>query len=126
MEGGAGYTFEQVANMTQDQIFGRLCKINVLKRGVGKRTEVAGMGVSNYKKEGDGYVGRTDDGERVVLPIKEKSLAQRLMEEKQRNSIIDERNRKEREARLEKRRLRRERRAQRKARRNQNDGNGTS
>jgi len=37
--GGGGYSFEDVGNMTLDQIWSRLCNINILKKPIGERSD---------------------------------------------------------------------------------------
>ena len=81
--GGGGYTPEQVGRMSLDQIWFRLCDIEVLKRKVGGRvermesSEVASM----VKVDEDGMVrGMTADGTSIRGRIRGKSKARELME----------------------------------------------
>jgi len=81
--GGGGYTPEQVGRMSLDQIWFRLCDIEVLKRKVGGRvekmeaTEVA----SAIKTDEDGMVwGVAADGTPIRGRIRGKSKARELME----------------------------------------------
>jgi len=81
--GGGGYTPEQVGRMSLDQIWFRLCDIEVLKRKVGGRvekmeaTEVA----SAIKTDEDGMVrGIAADGTPIRGRIRGKSKARELME----------------------------------------------
>lgn len=78
--GGAGYSFEDVGNMTLDQIFFRLCDKEVLVGKIGGRT----TSVKSLSPNKDGEIlGRTADGKQIRGRIGGKSLARRLMEEQQ-------------------------------------------
>ena len=80
--GGGGYTYEQVAKMTPDQVYHRLCDEAVLKTKGGKR--VSKMEPTELNTNPDGTVnGRDEQGNKIALKIRvgNKSLARRLMEE---------------------------------------------
>ena len=75
--GGGGYTPEQVGQMTLDQIWSRLCDLNLLKE---IRTETTSPLKATPKME-DGYViGRDKDGGLIRGKIRGKSKARELME----------------------------------------------
>ena len=93
-EGGGGYTWEQVGRMTLDQIFGRLCDKEFLKRKVGDRTqkigsvEVPGM----LKPNKDGLIkGRAADGTVLWKKVGGKSVARQLMEAEERKKQREKR-----------------------------------
>ncbi len=82
-EGGAGYTPQEVGQMTLDQIWFRLCDANILKRKPGGRTEKHGalQAAGMLKQDKDGMVkGRAADGTKIRGRIRGKSLARELME----------------------------------------------
>ena len=82
-EGGGGYTLEQVGRMTLDQIWSRLCKMDVLKRDVGGRTEKVSSleAISSIKPDSHGFIrGRTADGTEIRGRIRGKSKARELMD----------------------------------------------
>lgn len=80
--GGCGYSYEQVASMTPDQIYHRLCDEKVLKSKDGHRTASAEpLAVSPGP---DGMVkGRAADGTPIQGRIAGKSKARQLMEQQQ-------------------------------------------
>ena len=95
--GGAGYTPEQVGRMTLDQIWFRLCDMNVLKREVGERTDevsvTAAMG--SLKPDRRGRVrGRAADGTPIRRRLGGKSVARQLMEREVRREKKERRKRK--------------------------------
>ena len=79
MNGGAGLSYEAVGKMTQDQIFHRLCDMNLLKDKIGKRTKKIGVGsvpIDKYNK-----VKAIDkDGNPIILTTKGKSKAAMIRE----------------------------------------------
>jgi len=81
--GGGGYTPEEVGKMTLDQIWFRLCDMEILKKKVGERTEnvKALGGLAKIKPDKDGFIrGRAADGTPIKGRIRGKSLARELME----------------------------------------------
>lgn len=77
MNGGRGYSPEDVAQLTPDQIYFLLCEIGMLKRTDGRRTKkIAPSQVGMLK-------GRTSDGKLVEAPVGGKSLVQQMMEKEQ-------------------------------------------
>lgn len=88
--GGGGYSYEQVAKMTPDQVYHRLCDEAVLKSKGGKR--VAKMAASSVGVNADGLVNGVDkDGNKIALPmrVKGKSLAARLNEEAEERELAE-------------------------------------
>ena len=81
-EGGGGYSYEQVARMTLDQIWARLCEDNILKRDVGKRTEkMQGLNAASQISDKDGNMrGRAADGTELKLKTRGQSKAKMLKE----------------------------------------------
>ncbi len=82
-EGGGGYTTEQVANMTLDQIWFRLCDKDLLSKPIGSRVESKPtlMAASEVQPDEDGMVkGRAADGTAIKARIGGKSVARQLME----------------------------------------------
>ena len=82
-EGGGGYTLNEVGQMTLDQIWSRLCKMDILKRDVGGRTEkMESLAVAGaIKPDGEGLIrGRAADGTEIRGRIRGKSKARELME----------------------------------------------
>jgi len=82
--GGGGLSYEDVGNMTPDQVWHRLCKMDLLERTVGNRTRdysgVSAQGVLETDEEG--FVkGRDSEGNLIKKKFGGKSLARRLMEE---------------------------------------------
>jgi len=103
--GGGGYTPEQVGRMTLDQIWFRLCDIEVLKRKVGGRVEkMEAMEASSMiKTDEDGMIrGMTADGTPIRGRIRGKSLARELMEKEAARKEKDERWKKRKEKRRRK------------------------
>lgn len=75
-------SYEEIGNMTPDQIYHKMCDRNVLKMKQGRRTAAASAGGISADK--DGYVrGRDADGNpiRAKIRVDGKSLAARLNEE---------------------------------------------
>jgi hypothetical protein len=109
-EGGAGYTPQQVGQMTLDQIWFRLCDKEILKRDSGLQRGMTGLdALSTLKPDEDGmFKGRATDGTPMKAKIGGKSLARRLMEQQEKEE--EEKERKEaRRRRREKKRQRKER-----------------
>jgi len=81
--GGGGYSYEDVANMSQDQIAHRLCDIELLKDKIGKRTKtVQASGVAGLAKvdEQGRIKARDKDGNVIYLKTTGKSKAQQIRE----------------------------------------------
>ena len=80
--GGAGYTPIQVAEMTLDQIWSRLCDIKILKNPVGDRTErVKPLNAASKSKSKDGTMqGLSLTGETLKLRSSGQSKAKMLRE----------------------------------------------
>ncbi len=81
--GGAGYTPEQVSQMTLDQICFRLCDMNTMKKPIGQRsTPMQALAAkSQLKAAADGTIaGRSADGTLIRGRIAGKSKARQLME----------------------------------------------
>jgi hypothetical protein len=94
--GGGGYTPEQVGQMTLDQIWFRLCDMEILKRTDGQATKTmhpaaaAGM----MTADDDGFIrGRAEDGTPIKGRIGGKSKARMLMEEEERKRQKEKRQR---------------------------------
>jgi len=69
--------------MSLDQIWSRLCKMDLLKQNVGGRTEEASplIVAGTIKTDKGGYIrGRAKDGTPIVGKIRGKSKARELME----------------------------------------------
>lgn len=84
--GGAGYTPEQVARLTLDQVWFRLCDLSALRREIGRRVlTVPAAGIASMAAMGpDGTIaGRAADGTPIRGRIAGKSLARQLMERAQ-------------------------------------------
>lgn len=84
--GGAGYTPNEVAEMTPDQIWFRLCDEKFLRNapGKGRTRSVSVEEVAVLSKDGK-LKGRAADGKLLTLPISidGKSVVQRLREKQQ-------------------------------------------
>lgn len=81
--GGCGYSPDQAAEMTLDQIFFRLCDKDMLKFDLGKReAKVKSEGVGSViKTDSKGRVrAKTEDGKTILLKTKGKSKARMLRE----------------------------------------------
>lgn len=78
--GGAGYTLEQVGQMTLDQIWSRLCDIKVLQKDVGDRVEkMAGLNAVSQLSDDEGNMrGRSVQGEEIKLKKSGDSKAKML------------------------------------------------
>ena len=82
-EGGGGYTPQQVADMTPDQIYFRLCKLEMFEDNRTKKVSVD-TGQAATVMDDDGMIkGKLADGTVVKRPMRVdgKSLAQRMAEE---------------------------------------------
>jgi len=105
--GGGGYTPEQVGRMSLDQIWFRLCDIEVLKRKVGGRSEKMESSevISMVKADEDGMIrGVAADGTSIRGRIRGKSLARELMEKEAARKEKEEQWKKRKENRRRKRR----------------------
>jgi hypothetical protein len=71
--GGRGYTPNEVAEFTPDQIYFLLCDANVLKRKEGRRTKAVPSASGKLK-------GRTADGELIELEAGGKTMLQIVQE----------------------------------------------
>jgi len=105
--GGAGYTYEQVGQMTLDQIWHRLCDLDFLKGKVGKRVQKINTRVATgmIGSSDDGVIrGRSKDGSEIRGRVRGKSVARQLMEEaeKEREEQILREKRKRRKERRKK------------------------
>lgn len=72
MDGGAGFTYEEVGRMTLDQIHHRLCDPDLLKNPIGKRVkDYSGKSaIGAVKPDADGFVaGRDADGNPIKLKM---------------------------------------------------------
>ncbi len=65
-EGGGGYTPEQVGRMTPDQVWFRLCKIDVLKNAPSR---VDKRELPEQIPEGEGVLIRGQDGKLIRVPV---------------------------------------------------------
>jgi len=85
--GGGGYLPQQVAEMTPDQIYFRLCDIDLLKDVRTKSVSVETGTIGPVVDEEGMVKGRLADGTVVKMPLRVggKSLAQRLAEEAEKN-----------------------------------------
>lgn len=84
--GGGGYTPQEVAQMTLDQIVFRLCDMKLLRSKIGERTQAAeAAAVLGAVRPGeDGlYAGKAADGTVIRARIGGKSWARRLMEQQE-------------------------------------------
>jgi hypothetical protein len=82
--GGCGCSYEEIALMTPDQVYHRLCDGRVLKVKGGHRT--ADAQPLAVKPDAQGLVrGRAEDGTPIVakMNVRGKSLTRRLMEEEE-------------------------------------------
>ena len=106
-EGGAGMSVREVALLSADQCYHRLCDSKILK-STGKRSQsLHSLAAANMADENGEVKGRTADGQKIKRKIRVggKSLARRLMEEEE-----AKRKAAEEEARKTKKQTRRERR----------------
>jgi len=113
MNGGYGFTPAEVGQMSLDQVWFLLCELKVLKSesGATEKMDSEAAAVALKSDDQGRVAGRTEDGTPIVARIRVggKSLARRMMEERDRQR---ERERKkgekaERRARREKRRMKR-------------------
>ena len=81
--GGGGYTLEQVGQMTPDQIWCRLCDMDMLKNEIGSRTKtMPSLEVPTMVDVKDGLIaGRAADGTPIKGVVRGKSRARELMEQ---------------------------------------------
>lgn len=99
MEGGGGFDPRDVAEWSLDQIFFRLCDVELLKKGVGGRTKKIdpSEASAHVKPQPDGTLkGRTADGDVVTKRVGGKSLARQLMEEEEARKAEGKKRRKRR------------------------------
>lgn len=80
MNGGNGYTPEQVGEMTLDQVFMLLVEKENLRSGPHAVKQVSGFEALDYARDGK-MQGRTDTGEVITARVVGKSLCARLNEE---------------------------------------------
>ena len=93
-EGGGGYTPQQVADMTPDQIYFRLCDKNLLT-DVREKKYSSETGSIVEIQDDDGLIkGRLKDGTVVRMPtsIDGKSVAQRLHDEAAKKRAEEKKN----------------------------------
>jgi hypothetical protein len=84
MNGGGGYTYDEVGRMTLDQVWHRLCDMDVLKKPIGGRTKKFGgiSALNVLKPDKDGMVrGVSADGKPIMGRIGGKSKCQLLTEQ---------------------------------------------
>ena len=82
-DGGGGYTLEEVGRMSLDQIWSRLCKMDILKQDVGGRVEkVESLAAASIiETDNRGFVkGRASDGTEIRGKIRGRSKARELIE----------------------------------------------
>lgn len=80
--GGGGYDPNQIAMWSLDQIWFRLCGLDILK--MDGRTEKVKPGEVGFEPDEDGRImGRAEDGTPIRGIIRGKSLARELMERQQ-------------------------------------------
>jgi hypothetical protein len=85
-EGGGGYTMQEVGQMTLDQIWSRLCEIDLLKSPVGSRIRKmsSDAAIASLRPDAQGfYKGRAADGTPLRGRIRGKSLCRELMEKEE-------------------------------------------
>lgn len=80
MNGGCGYTPQQVGELTLDQVFMLLVEKENLRSGPHAVKQVSGLEALDYARDGK-MQGRTDSGEVITARIVGKSLCARLNEE---------------------------------------------
>ncbi len=121
--GGAGLSYLEVGQMTLDQIWHRLCDLEILKAktegkpsSLSDRSRVKPLEATSQLKPNDqGLIrGRDSEGKPMMAKIRGKSLARQLMEEAE--------ERKKAEAKQKEKQERRERRERRRKRREGRDG----
>ena len=100
MNGGGGYTPQQVGDMTLDQIWFRVCDAEVLKMKSGGVTNLSSKATTKTLKPGkDGlFKGRDKDGNVIRARLGGKSLNRILMEkaEEERKAKLKKEKRKKR------------------------------
>jgi hypothetical protein len=95
--GGGGYTPQEVGQMSLDQIWFRLCNIEILKRGDAEPVKTVGaQGVSGLvTPDRDGYIkGRAEDGTPIKAKMSGKSLARMIREEQEEKARKEKRKEK--------------------------------
>lgn len=101
--GGAGYSYKEIGEMTLDQVYHRLCDIEILKKDAGGLTESLEpmQAIAKLKPDENGFIkGRDENGNLIKKKFSGKSLARQLMEQKEAR---------EREERMAKRKRRKKR-----------------
>jgi len=101
-EGGGGYTPQEVAQFTPDQVYCRCADLKVLQAKEGTGVSKVSSEEAVAMVDGDGKVaGRTKGGEPLNLPLKGKgsSLAQNIREQDQRKKPMGLKRRRRRAAR---------------------------
>jgi hypothetical protein len=70
-DGGAGYTPQQVAEMTPDQVYFRLCDRELLKKKkhTGRTKKMSSLQVTSMAAEKGLVRGRASDGTLIMLPL---------------------------------------------------------
>ena len=84
MNGGGGYTYDEVERMTLDQVWHRLCAMDILKKPVGSRTKkldgVAAL--STLMPDKDGRIhGLSSDNKPILGRVGGKSKCQLVTEQ---------------------------------------------
>ena len=80
MNGGYGYTPQQVGELTLDQVFMLLVDKDNLRSGPHAIKQISGVEALDYARDGK-MQGRTDTGEVITARVVGKSLCARLNEE---------------------------------------------
>lgn len=98
--GGCGYTPLEVGQMSMDQIWSRLCDIDILKNSSGNHTlTVTPQAVPGIlSSDEDGLIaGRASDGTPIKGRIRGKSVARELMEREAARKQKEERRKRRRQ-----------------------------
>jgi len=89
--GGGGYSFEDIANMTLDQIWSRLCDKDILKREIGERSKNMHSLSALAHSDKDGNVkGKSATGESIKMATKGKSKAAMLRDGTYKGKVIND------------------------------------
>ncbi len=100
-DGGGGYDVNQVANMTLDQIYFRLCNAEVLKRDLAQtmptiNVDVIATTTPQNDSLNDGLMaGRLVDGTLVRRPMGSKSVARQMIEEAEKKAAQTKQSRRD-------------------------------